>query len=216
MNRRLVTILLLLLAPALPGAELFDRIAVTVGKEVVTLSEVKREIRLSAFQDEKPIDMSPAALRAAAEQIVKRILLTAEMEANRFSLVDRVDAQKALDQAKQRFPNTAAYEAALKKYEITEEDLLERIQSQLTVVSFIEFRFQTAEQPGPADVETYYKEKFVPLARQSGVQKVAPLEEVQDQIEQILAKERANTAISRFLERSQQRTPIRYYDGAFE
>ncbi len=215
MNRRLATILLLL-AAALPGAELFDRIAVTVGKEIVTLSEVKREVRLSAFQDEKAIDMSAAALKAAADQIVKRLLLTTEMEANRFSPVDRVEAQKTLDQTKQHFPNTAAYEAALKKYEITGEDLLERIQSQLTVMRFIEFRFQTAEPPSAADVETYYKEKFVPLAKQSGVQKVAPLQEVQDQIEQILSKERANAAIARFLDRSEQRTPVRYYDGAFE
>lgn len=214
MNRRLA-IFLLLLAPALPGAEVFDRIAVTVGDDVITLSDVKREIRLSAFQDEVPVDMSPTALRAAATRIVRRMLLNAEMEANRFSLVDRVDAQKVLEEVKKRFASTAAYEAALKKYGITEEELLDRIQSQLTVLRFIEFRFQTAEQPSAADVEAYYKSKFVPLAQKSGSKVIPPLEDVRDQIEQILVKERANAAVTRFLERSEQRTRIRYFDGAF-
>ena len=76
--RRLAALFLITL-PALRGAEVLDRIAVTVGTEIITLTEVLREIRLQALQENGTIDTSPRARRAAAERLVDRTLITMEM-----------------------------------------------------------------------------------------------------------------------------------------
>lgn len=212
--RRIAPALLLALT-ALRAGEVVDRIALTVDKEIITLSQILHEMRISAFQDDKPLDFSAAGKRAAADQLLDRTLVNLEMDINRFSPVDRSDAEAELEKSKKRFAGAAAYEAALRKYGITEEDLLDRLQSQLTVLNFLEFRFQITEPAAAADVEKYYKETFVPLARKSGAKEILPLEQVRDQIEQVLAREKTNAAIEEWLGKARTRGPIRYHEGAF-
>lgn len=72
-------LLLAVLCGAAP-AEVLDRIAVTVGKRVITDSDVRREIRLSAWMNGTPPDFSPASRRRTAERLVERALAETEME----------------------------------------------------------------------------------------------------------------------------------------
>ena len=44
-------------------AEIIDRVAVVVGKRVITESEIVREIRLTAFLNGAPLDFSAASKR---------------------------------------------------------------------------------------------------------------------------------------------------------
>jgi hypothetical protein len=215
MRRRIATFAMLIF-PAVAAAEVLDRVAVTVGTEIISLSEVLREIRLSAFQDDRPADLSPAARRTAAGTLVDRVLVNRELELNRYPAAQRVEAEAVLEQTRKRFAGPAAYEAALRRYEILEEDLIERIQSELTVLRFIEFRFQSVEQPAATEVEAYYRDSFVPLVKQSGAKEVPPLEEVQDKIAEIIAKKRTDTTITNWLNRTRGRAFIQYHDGAFD
>ena len=45
---------------------MLDRIAVTVEKQVITESDVIRYLRVAAFLDDKPVDLSGPAKRTAA------------------------------------------------------------------------------------------------------------------------------------------------------
>ena len=215
MRKRIAT-LALLMFPAVAGAEVLDRIAVTVGTEIISLSEVLREINLSAFQDDRPADLSSAARRAAAERLVDRRLVDRELEINRYPAAQRVEAEAALEQTRKRFANQAAYEAALRRYGILEEDLIERIQSELTLLRFIQFRFQSVEQPAATEVEAYYRESFLPLAKQSGTKEVPPLEEVQEKIAEIIVKKKMDATITGWLSRARGRALVKYHDGAFD
>ena len=55
---------LVLALAALVAAAVVDRIAVIVGKNVVTETELLRELRLTEFLNNQPLDLSPAARRA--------------------------------------------------------------------------------------------------------------------------------------------------------
>ena len=57
---------------------ILDRIAVTVGKQVITESDVIRDVRVAAFLDQKPVDLSGAEKRKAADRLVDQYLILQE------------------------------------------------------------------------------------------------------------------------------------------
>ena len=75
---------LFLLAFALTFAaaaqNVIDRVAVVVGTQVITESEVILEARLTAFLNEQPLDLGAGPRRAAAERLVDQQLIRNEMQ----------------------------------------------------------------------------------------------------------------------------------------
>ena len=55
-----------------------DRIAVTVDKQVIAESDVIRFLRVAAFLDDKPLDLSPAARRHRGADLVDQTLMNME------------------------------------------------------------------------------------------------------------------------------------------
>ena len=71
-------------------AEIIDRIAVSVGKSVITTSDIDRQIRVSAFLDGVKPDLSPANRSAIADRMVEQKLIRRELETSRFPVPQRV------------------------------------------------------------------------------------------------------------------------------
>src|SRR5271154_646275 len=76
----ITTLCLVLTAMAASPAEIIDRIAVTVGKEVITESDVIRDLRISAMLDQKPVDLSGPEKRKAADRLVDQALILKEAD----------------------------------------------------------------------------------------------------------------------------------------
>ena len=138
---------LVLVVAAAAGAAVLDRVAVVVGDAVITESEVLNQLRLDEFMASRPLDLSPAQRRTAAEQLVDQQLLRHEMEISHYA-VPPPDAADSMLQTlrRQRFPAEAAYRAALQKYGITEDQLKQRLLWQLTVLRFTDERFGSDTQ----------------------------------------------------------------------
>ena len=67
--RRIVMVLPLALARftrKLPARRVLDRIAVTVDRQIIAESDVIRFLRVAAFLDDKPVDLSGPSKRTAA------------------------------------------------------------------------------------------------------------------------------------------------------
>jgi hypothetical protein len=65
---------------SLVSAEIIDRIAVTVEKQVITESEIWRQIRITAFLNGEEPDFSSAAKRTMADRLVEQVLIRRELE----------------------------------------------------------------------------------------------------------------------------------------
>ena len=129
-------------------AAVIDRVAVTVGKDVITLGEVLDEIRVTAFLNQALLDFSPAARRAAADRLVDQYLIRDEMQLEGFAQPRPEEAEKILRQFKRKhFRTPEQYQAALKKYGITEEELKEHLLWQVAALRFTEQRFRTGSPP---------------------------------------------------------------------
>ena len=141
---RLAAALVLLLQ--LGTAAVLDRVALVIDKKVITESEVIDELRLTEFLNSQPLDLGPAARRAAAEHLVDQELLRREIEISNFSLPAAGEADMLLWKFRQdRFPTPAAYRAALQKYEISEDQLREHLLWQLTAIRYTDFRFRSLQ-----------------------------------------------------------------------
>jgi hypothetical protein len=136
----------MLMLAALCSAAVVDRIAIVIGKQVVTESEVLDDLRLTEFIDNEPLDLSPAARRTAAEHLVDQELIRQELELSGFTRPPASEADVLLRKFRQgRFHSLADYRAGLQKYGVTEDQLKRRLLWQLTAIRFTDFRFGTGQ-----------------------------------------------------------------------
>jgi peptidyl-prolyl cis-trans isomerase SurA len=212
--------LCLLLLAQLASAEIIDRIAATVGYSVITEAEILRQIRLTAFQNGDPPDFSPGNRRKTAEKLVEQILIRKEVEANKYALPESSKADAMFASIKATFPSDAAYRKALADYQITETDLKQQLQWQATLLSFIEVRFRPGVQVPDQEIRDYYERHLLPEWEKThpGTSNLSPptLQESRDAIENILAGQRADQALDRWLGQSRTQTQILYRNEVFQ
>ena len=143
--------LLLVVLCGVCAAGVVDRVAIVIGKQVVTESEVLDDLRLTEFIDNEPLDLGPAARRTAAEHLVDQALIRQDLEMTGYSEPPASESDTLLRKFRQsRFHSLAGYRAALGKYGITEEQLKQRLLWQLTAVRFVDFRFGSGQPEGDA------------------------------------------------------------------
>jgi hypothetical protein len=136
--------LLLCTAVLCSGAVLLDRIAVTVGKDVITERAVDREIRMTAFLNGTPVDLSPESRKQAAERLIDQGLIRHDMQLSEWPQPEASEAAKLLAEFKQQHfgGNDAAYRQALERYGITQAELEQHLLWQLAALRYTDFRFQ--------------------------------------------------------------------------
>jgi hypothetical protein len=146
-GRRLTGLATLLLLLPLAYAAVVDRVAIVIGKQVVTESEVVDDLRLTEFINNEPLDLGSAPRRAAAEHLVDQELIRRELDMSGYSKPPAGEADTLLRKFREgRFHSLADYRAALRKYGVTESQLKQRLLWQLTAIRFIDFRFGS-QQP---------------------------------------------------------------------
>ncbi|MGA2134449.1 MAG: SurA N-terminal domain-containing protein [Bryobacteraceae bacterium] len=206
-------LLLLFLCPA--RAEIIDRIAVSVGSRVITESDLGREIRITAFQNNAKPDFSPANKRQTAERLVDQMLVRNELEASRYLMPSEAEAQAAIKEEKSRFADDGAYRAALAQYGITEDDLQARLLWQRTLVRFIDVRFRPGIQIGDDEIRNYFNDHMRPILLQAHPGQAPSLDDYRATIEQTLVSQAANQQVDEWLKQARRRTRIQFHDEVF-
>ena len=195
--------------PPSPSGDIIDRIAVSVGSHVVTTSDLDREIRVTAFLNDAKPDFTPAGKRATAGRMVEQTLVRTELETSRYPTPAPSEVEPILAQLKkQRFPSDAGFQRALAEYGITEQDVLDELLWQRTLLSFLDVRFRPSVQVTDKEIQDYF-EKTVKAAAQS-------LDDYRDQIEAALTGQREDQEMISWLDQAKKRTEIVYHDEALQ
>ena len=205
---------LLLLQPVLP-AEIIDRIAISVGNQVITESQIAEEIRLTAFLNEEKANLADDERKKAAGRLIEQTLVRREMEFSHYPLPALSDAAQSLEILKARYKTDAEYQQALDVNGITEEELKRRLWWQATFLRFIDYRFRPGIQIPEADVRAYYQQQLDKW-KQEGVDPVPGLEEVRPSIERTLTEQRIDQAMDRWLADTRTQVAIRFHDEALQ
>jgi hypothetical protein len=205
---------LLLLSPILQ-AEIIDRIAISVGNQVITESQIVEEIRLTAFLNQDKLNLDNEERKKSAGRLIEQTLVRREMEFSHYPLPALSDAAQSLEILKARYKTDAEYQQALDSYAITEDGLKRRLWWQATFLRFIDYRFRPGIQIPEADMRANYQQQLDKW-KQEGIAPVPSLEDVRPSIERTLTEERIDQAVDRWLADTRTQVAIRFHDEALQ
>ena len=208
-RRRLKPAVLVLMTIAL-GAEVIDRVAVSVENDVISESEVLRQIRITALLNGEPVTITPEKKRETAERLVEQMLIRREIATTRYLLEDPQAYVPLYDNVRTRYGGDAGYKAALEKYNVTDKDVRDALHWQATLLDFIRVRFRPGVQAAEDEIREYYDTE---VATKPGA---PPFEQAREEIETLLTEQRVNAAIDRWLGQARTQTQIRYRPEVFQ
>lgn len=173
----------------LPGAhaEVIDRVAVTLDNQVITQSEILREIRLTAFLNGDSLDFSSESRKKAADRLIEQKLIRKEMESAHYLEAGPGELESMLKEARaQRFHDAAEYRTALEKYGITEQDLKAHLLWQVTFLRFVDLRFRPGIHVSDDEIQKYFNRELPELQKKAGKDITITLNDLRDKLEENL------------------------------
>jgi hypothetical protein len=193
-----------------------DRIAVIVGKRVIKTSDIDVDLRLTAFLNREPVRNDSENRRRSAERLIDQEIIRQEIINGGFHRPSESQAAALESQlTRDRFGGAEArLRAELARYRLNESDLRERLLWQLTVLSFIDQRFQAGAVVADEDVRSYYDQHTADLSRQNP--QASSYESLEPQIRKILQSERMNQNFNQWLDQARSRYRIEYKQEALK
>lgn len=207
-----ISLTLLCCAAALSGvAEVIDRIAVTVERQVITESEIVRQIKITAFLNGEKPNFSGDNKRATAERLVEQMLIRREISSTGYNMAVPEATINLYAQLRTRY-NNDEFSQALTEYGITDEEVRKAIEWQATLLEFVEVRFRPGIQIPESELKEYYESEFSPKVDPA---KRPAFEDARAQIESILTAQRVDNALDRWLGQARTQTRIRFREEVF-
>lgn len=211
MARILLAIAVLLTA----HGEVIDRIAVSVGNQVITTDQINDEIRITAFLNRTQPNLTVEEKKKAAERLIEQALIRREMDLTHYPLPAVTEADPLVKKAAAEYPDRPAFLAALARDGVSEDDLRQRLWWQLTLLKFIAERFRPSVQVTTAEIRQYYRQQ-VEKWREQGAKEIPSFEDSRDAMEKALTEERVNQVMDRWLGDARTQIDIRFRNGVFQ
>jgi hypothetical protein len=202
------TIAFLLLASHLALAVIIDRIAVIVGTSIIKDSDIDRDIRVTSFLNDKPLDLSNSSRKKATDRLIDQVFIRREIQQGEYPIATPQEAGQELSRLKkERFRTAAAFDEALRRDGLTEVDLRRQFEWQLTVLRFIDSRFKPAVLIGDDEIEKYYRDHAAALQRQYPGKS---LDDLRDRIRDTLTGQRINQEFFAWLDEQRKSSKIEF------
>jgi hypothetical protein len=202
------TIAFLLLASHLALAVIIDRIAVIVGTSIIKDSDIDRDIRVTSFLNDKPLDLSNSSRKKATDRLIDQVFIRREIQQGEYPIATPQEAGQELNRLKkERFRTAAALDEALRRDGLTEVDLRTQFEWQLTVLRFIDSRFKAAVLIGDDEIEKYYRDHAAALQRQYPGKS---LDDLRDRIRDTLTGQRINQEFFAWLDEQRKSSKIEF------
>ena len=183
-------------------AEIVDRIAAVVDRDVITLSEAEQAAELRALRGEEELSMEDVVERLIEARLVER-------EVNRYPeesiAQERID--EVLDAIRESFP---LEDALADSQGMTAIELEALVRKQLTVQRYLERRFRPLVYVTEPDIEEYYSDELVPVLDNAG-ETAPPLASVEGSIRRILEEKAFNERVDRWIGDLKSRAQVRKY-----
>jgi hypothetical protein len=194
----------MLLAPFHPArAEVIDRIAATVGRQVITDSQVLEEIRVTAFLDGKPADWSAENRTRTVNRLVDQTLIRHEIDATRFVEAPLEEGTKLLDQLKSAMKD---FDSSLSANHVSEAIVAKHLQWQVTLLRFVDYRFKPSVEVTEADLKDFFAAQVKEW--QSRKKTIPEFDDVRDDLERLLTSKYVDQALDRWLGDQRTQTSI--------
>lgn len=198
----------LFLACSVLYAEIIDRISLTVGRTVISESQINTEIRVTAFLEDQKPDFAAASRKQAIDRLINQTLIRREIELTRFPAPKPADADPLLAQVKAAHPKPAPDLAAAG---LKPDELSRHLLWQLTLLRFVEYRFRPAVNISEPDLRNFYDQQAAKWHEADKA--IPPFNGVRTELEALLTQQRVDQALDRWLGEQRTQTPIIFRDG---
>jgi hypothetical protein len=204
--RRLLAALALLATPAF--AVTVDRIAATVDRQVLTVSEITQMVEIRFFARTAEADEDHR--RNVLDALIAQALRSRDVE--RFGAQDiSADVIEArLLEIQRRFPTEAEFLAAVARAELTLDEVRALVKRQLQVEAYIQERFAPLVFISNEEIDTYYRGPWSQQRRERGLS-VPPLASVQDEIRTAVRGSRLEEEIGKWTAQLRERADVDVY-----
>ncbi len=204
--RRLLAFLAFLALPA--AAVTVDRIAATVDRQVLTVSEITQMVEIRFFrrgtQDEDD------HRRDVLDALIAQVLRYRDVE--RFGAQDiaRDVIEVRLLEIQRRFPSEAEFLGAIAKAELTLDEVRALVKRQLQVEAYIQERFAPLVFISNEEIDAYYRGPWTQQRRERGLA-VPPLDRVRDEIRTAVRGSRLEEEIGKWTSQLRARADVDVY-----
>jgi hypothetical protein len=195
---------------------ILNRIAVIVGKHAIKTSDIDLDQRLTAFLNRENVRSGSDDKRRAAERLIDQEIIRQEIISGGFRRpAESQAAALEAELTRDRFGGSVVrLKEALARYGLSENALREELLWQLTVLSFIDQRFQGAAVISDEDVRSYYNQHLAELRRQNPQD--SSYQALEPQIRKSLENERVDQSFNQWLSQARDRYRIEYKQEAFK
>jgi hypothetical protein len=200
----------LLLATTIPGRELLDRVAITIGLDVVTEQEIYEQLRIASFLDGKEVAFTQQNLRDTADRMVMQRLLLLDMRANGFPMPPEEELDATLRASMQgNWGSEDAFEEAAREAALDMMAIRQFLRSALATVRYIDFRFRPAVRISDESLMERYLLRFPEGARENAPP-APPFEEIRDALQNEMIEEMITANIDQWMEDARTQAGVRY------
>lgn len=189
--------------PRVPGTEL-DRVVAIVNDDLILDSDVNEELRLQAFDPyHTQSELSPTR---AIERLINRALILQQLKLQPLEQPSDAEVKKEINRLRKDIPACSRYQCQTKPgwdhflsdHGFTEDSFFTRWKERMTVLSFIEERFQMGINITPEQIQSYYEKTLVPEYQRQHAP--APkLDGVSDQIREVLLQQQVSNLLQDWL-----------------
>ncbi len=197
-------------------AAVVDRIAITMGRQVITEQQLDEELRVTAFLNHEEISRTLDARRSAADHLIEQLLVRREMEISHYPDLADKDVENYLEEVRATFASPDSFSEALAQYDLTESVLKEHLALQLTTLRFIEFRFRPDTDLSKSEIEASYERQVTAWKAKHPGEAPASLASSRDAIRKALLEQRTDDVLNAWLEESRKQINIVYLDKTLQ
>jgi hypothetical protein len=184
-------------------ADVVDRVLVSVGGRIVTLSDVRAARELGLLPDEAAGEDS----RAVLERLIDRILILDEVDRYAPPEPHANDIRLRVDRIRSRFGSHEAFTSAMKMLGTDEATVIQWARNELRIDVYLNQRFASVVEPTGEDLERYLREVDA-AAERSG--RTLADDEVQRLARERAVAERRQALIREWIEGLRRRASISY------
>jgi peptidyl-prolyl cis-trans isomerase SurA len=200
-----------------------DRVVAVVNHQAILSSDLENEIELSVLDPNRASlgDLTP---QRALQQLISRTLIQQQIKQDDIQTADPAPEEVAarLKEIRTELPacvrqncgSDAGWKAFLDAHGLTPKQVETYLRYRLEILRFIEMRFRQGIQIPQEDIETYYREKLLPLYPAG--QKIPPLEQVAPRIQEILLQQQVNAMFDVWLENLRKQGEVDVLDPTLE
>ena len=195
------------------SGEVIDRVAAVVGNRVVTSSEVELQLRLEAFLNRRPIDVSDSARKQAVERLVEVNFIVEEMRLTNFPPTTEEEVARELQAVREQdHSGKLAFAAALEAHSLSEGDLRDFLRRQMDVLRFVDFRFRTGLDVSEEALKTHYEDVYKPRVRQLEGREPEPFDDVRAPLREVMLQAKVDELLEDWLKLVRASTRVESID----